>query len=298
MAEDETCSSCSLAHDEDPGGSASRNRHWLLIEQPGAWGRHALLESKLPAPVAEAIEAKRKELGLRVLLVRRGPGADEPEARQWFYVRSTGEDPYLGGGTFREPAELLDLDLAGFVQGDVRPPDAGGPVIGVCTHGRHDRCCADNGRPVARALRRAGVDAWECSHVGGDRFAANVVSFPHGLFHGRVTPASVLPLVHAYQEGRIHPAGFRGRAAWSPAAQQAEVALRHELDDWAVDSLRLGPHDVDGHRHTITFHHADGTDHEVVVDVGAAELPRLLSCGAEVGRPRVITPVAIRTLGR
>lgn len=295
MAEDETCSSCSLAHDEDPGGSASRNKHWFLIEQPGAWGRNALLESKLPAPVAEAIEATRREVGCRVLLLRRGPGSEVPEERRWYYVRTVGEAPYLGGGTFREPEELLDLDLAGFVRGDVRPPDTGrGPVIAVCTHGRHDRCCADNGRPVARALRRAGVDAWECSHVGGDRFAANVVSFPHGLYHGRVTPASVVPLVHAYQAGRIHPAGFRGRTAWSAAAQQAEVLLRHELDDWDVDSLRLGPHVIDGEWHAITFHHRDGGDHEVVVEVGTAEEPRLLSCGADVGRPREIRPVSIR----
>ena len=147
---------------------------------------------------------------------------------------------------------------------------------------------------VARALRRAGVDAWECSHVGGDRFAANVVSFPHGLFHGRVTPASALPLVHAYQEGRIHPAGYRGRAAWSPAAQKAEVVLRHELDDWDVDSLALGPHEVDGNRHTIVFTHRDGSSHEVVVEVGVADEPRLMSCGADEGRPREIRSVEIR----
>ena len=294
MADDDTCSSCSLALDEDPGGSASRNRHWLLIEQPGAWGRNALLESKLPEQVAQALEATRKELSFRVLLIRRGPGTDVPEERCWFWARTTGEGPLLGGGTFREPEELLDLDLAAFAAGEAEPPSVDGPVIAVCTHGRHDRCCADNGRPVARALRRAGVDAWECSHVGGDRFAANVVSFPHGLFHGRVTPASVLPLVHAYQAGRIHPAGFRGRTAWSPAAQQAEVALRHELDDWDVDSLRLGPHAVDGDRHVVTFHYADGTDHEVEVEIGRAEEPRLLSCGAEPGLPREIRLLAIR----
>jgi hypothetical protein len=294
MADDETCSSCSLAMDEDPGGSASRNRHWLLIEQPGAWGRNALLESKLPEAVAQALEATRKELGFRVLLIRRGPGAEVPEERRWYWARTTGEDPLLGGGMFREPAELLGLDHAGFLAGDVQPPPVDGPVIAVCTHGRHDRCCADNGRPVARALRRADIDAWECSHVGGDRFAANVVSFPHGLFHGRVTPASVLPLVHAYQDGRIHPAGFRGRTAWSPAAQQAEVVLRHELDDWDVDSLRLGPHEVDGAHHTITFHHRDGADHVVEVEVGLAEVPRLLSCGASEGTPREIRPLAIR----
>jgi hypothetical protein len=296
MADDDTCSSCSLALEEDPAGSASRNRHWLLIEQPGAWGRNALLESKLPDDVAQELEARRRERSFRVLLLRRGPGGDPPAERQWFFARTSATAPAVSGGTFADPKELLDLDLDALLDDDRPLPDASTePVIAVCTHGRHDRCCADNGRPVARALRRAGVDAWECSHIGGDRFAANVVSFPHGLFHGRVTPASAVPLVHAYQEGRIHPAGYRGRTAWSPAAQKAEVVLRHELDEWDVDALTLGPHAVDGPRHTIVFRHAGGTSHEVEVEVGVADEPRLLSCGADPGRPREIRLVEIRS---
>ncbi len=293
---DDTCSSCSLAHDEDPGGSASRQRFWLLVEQPGAWGRNALLESKLPAEVAAALDERRRAAHVRVVLIRRGPGVEVPDERRWAFVRATADRPAMGGGTFRDPQELLDLDLEALVDPATELPAAQSePLLAVCTHGRHDRCCADNGRPVARHLRQSGADAWECSHVGGDRFAANVVSFPHGLFHGRVTAASAVPLLHTYQQGQIHPAGFRGRGAYSPAAQQAEIVLRHRLDDWDVDSLRLGRHTHDGDRHTVAFTSADGATHEVVVDVGLADEPRLLSCGNEkLGQPRTFNLVDIR----
>ena len=294
MADDETCSSCSLALDEEPGGTASRQRNWLLIEQPGAWGRNALLESKLPPSVTDLLEERRRAAGVRVLLMRRGPGVEAPPDRRWVFVRATATQPAMGGGTFRDPDELLALDLDAMAAGAPLPDDGPGPLVAVCTHGRHDRCCADNGRPVARQLRRSGIEAWECSHVGGDRFAANLVSFPHGLFHGRVTPASALPLVHAYADGRIHPAGFRGRAAFTPAVQDAEILLRHDLGEWGVESLHLEGHDHDGDRHTVRFT-VDGAGHEVVVDVGVADRPRLLSCNnSGPGRPRVITPVSIR----
>lgn len=298
MAEDDTCSSCSLGYDEDPGGTASRQRCWLLIEQPGAWGRNALLESKLPADVAGVLDERRRAAGVRVLLIRRGPGAEVPERRRWVFVRATATDPAMGGGGFTDPAQLLDLDLHGMASGEAPLPDVRpGPLVAVCTHGRHDRCCADNGRPVARRLRQAGVDVWECSHVGGDRFAANVVSFPHGLFHGRVTPASALPLVHAYADGRIHPAGFRGRAAWPPAVQQAEILLRHELGEWGVEALTLTSHEHDGPRHVVGFT-VGGTDHEVLVDVGVDPRARLLACSnSGPGHPRVITEVSIRPVG-
>ncbi|HYF46313.1 MAG TPA: sucrase ferredoxin [Acidimicrobiales bacterium] len=293
---DDTCSSCSLAHEEDPGGSASRQRFWLLVEQPGAWGRNALLESKLPAAVSTELEQRRRAANVRVLLIRRGPGVEVPDDRRWAFVRATPEAPAMGGGTFRDPEELLDLDLAALTDlSTPLPGTLGEPLLAVCTHGRHDRCCADNGRPVARHLRQSGADAWECSHVGGDRFAANVVSFPHGLFHGRVTPASALPLLHTYQHGQIHPAGFRGRGAYSPAAQQAEIVLRHQLDDWHVDSLRLGPHTREDDRHTLAFTSTDGREHVVVIDVGLAEEPRLLSCGNQkLGQPRTFSVVDVR----
>ncbi|HEY5696257.1 MAG TPA: hypothetical protein VIT01_02020, partial [Acidimicrobiales bacterium] len=93
MAEDETCSSYSVGYDEDPGGTASRHRGWLLIEQPGAWGRNALLESKLPAEVAEAIDERRRDAGVRVLLIRRGPGPSSSDRRRWAFARTTAIGP-------------------------------------------------------------------------------------------------------------------------------------------------------------------------------------------------------------
>jgi hypothetical protein len=201
----------------------------------------------------------------------------------------------MGGGTFTDPHELVHLDMFGMTDGTVPIPEEGAdPLIAVCTHGRHDRCCADLGRPVARALRAAGVDAWECSHIGGDRFAANVVSFPHGLYHGRVTPATAVSVFQAYRQGQIWPEGFRGRTTWSPAAQQAEALLRRELDDWRVDALQLGPHEVDGDRHTIQFEVDGSGTHTVVVDVGKDDRPRMLSCGNSPQAPRTISLVEIR----
>ena len=56
------------------------------------------------------------------------------------------------------------------------------PLVLVCTNGRHDPCCATFGRPLARVLREGAQrdDVWECSHIGGDRFAANIVILPEG----------------------------------------------------------------------------------------------------------------------
>ncbi|WP_218926810.1 sucrase ferredoxin, partial [Priestia megaterium] len=70
------------------------------------------------------------------------------------------------------------------------------PVILVCAHGRHDPCCAVRGLPVGRALgERWPEQVWECSHIGGDRFAANVVVAPDGVYYGGLDAKSAVATV-------------------------------------------------------------------------------------------------------
>ena len=91
-------------------------------------------------------------------------------------------------------------------------------VILVCTNGRHDQCCANRGRPLIRAIRdtRWADRVWECSHIGGDRFAANVVVLPDSLYFGRVEPESAMPLLEALDAGRIGQVGL----LWRPRGRR------------------------------------------------------------------------------
>ena len=78
---------------------------------------------------------------------------------------------------------------------------------------------------------------WECSHVGGDRFAANVVAMPHGLCYGRVAASRARELVEAQERGEVVPDLLRGRATTTPAAQAAIAHVRGLVGDPAIDAL-------------------------------------------------------------
>jgi hypothetical protein len=118
--------------------------------------------------------------------------------------------------------DLLDLDLAA----------AGVPVehplFLVCTHGKHDRCCSKFGRPLYDAVReQVEVDwVWQSTHVGGDRFAGNLVSLPDGVYYGRVDPGESWPVLEAALRGEIHLPHYRGRSCHPFPAQAAERAVR------------------------------------------------------------------------
>jgi hypothetical protein len=118
--------------------------------------------------------------------------------------------------------------------------DDPGRYVLVCTNGRHDPCCATFGRPVVRALResRWSSEVWECSHIGGDRFAGNVVVLPDGLYFGRRDPASAERVLAAHAAGRLDLDGFRGRSSLRLVEQAAEHFVRVERQLDALDAVR------------------------------------------------------------
>jgi hypothetical protein len=240
--DDSTCSSRSLALGEPLAATASEASAWLLIEQPGAWGRKALRESRLDPRVGAELERRAKELGIKALLIKRpGRGEREVDRRTVLLGRSDQGAAWLEQAAAGDEAALLELDLERLAAGGAGHGEpVAGPVYLVCTNGRRDACCASLGRPVAAALAAARPgQVWECSHVGGHRFAANVVCLPDGVWYGRLTPADALLVANGYERGRLHLAHLRGRSSFPVAAQAADalVRARDRLD--ALDALVL-----------------------------------------------------------
>lgn len=209
---------------------------WLLVEHCGPWGRRAVTESGLDRTAAAALARWTQTNRARVVLVRRpGAGRSLNRPRRWFLVDSRPGREAVRDGEFDEDRALID------VLSEPAPGAAAtDPIYLVCAHGRHDACCAIRGRPVAAALAyRYPQRTWECTHVGGDRFAANLVLLPHGFYYGNVAPELAVDLVELYGRGHLHPALLRGRSSIVPAVQAAQHYARLATGDTAIDSLAV-----------------------------------------------------------
>ena len=114
------------------------------------------------------------------------------------------------------------------------------PYVLVCTNGRHDPCCATFGRPLVRSLRdsRWGDEVWECSHIGGDRFAGNLLLLPESLYFGRCDGPAAERVLADYERGRLDLAHFRGRSTFTLVEQAAEHFVRTELALDACDAIK------------------------------------------------------------
>jgi hypothetical protein len=226
------CSAQALLRGDSPIATAAPATRWLLIEQPGPWGRDALAESRFDAAVAPALARRSRAENVRLLLIRRPGDRLADSGRRWAYADAR---PGREGLWWSVRATDGDL-LAAPWDGSVGEPARAATYL-VCTHGAHDACCALRGRPLARSLPAPGpADVWECSHLGGDRFAANLLVLPHGFYYGQV-PGDGAEIVAAHEHGRVALPWLRGRAGLSPAAQAAQHRARQELGLLGIDDL-------------------------------------------------------------
>jgi hypothetical protein len=234
------CAEVSVENAESLAATASRVDHWILVEYRGLWGHDALAASGLsPEVKARLVEQRDARRNTKLLFLRRPHRRDHPSLAV-FWGRSAGTEPALYHAEIEAYDELLDLDLTAPGSEPV-----GRPLLIVCTHGKHDRCCARYGRPLYEALEEQADDGWvwQSSHVGGDRFAGNVVVLPEGLYFGRVEPADAWSLLDEYLAGRIDLEHYRGRSAHTFSEQAAEIAIRRMTGLKGLGELELVDHD-------------------------------------------------------
>lgn len=285
---------------EELGGTASTVRRWALVEQPGPWGSEALTQSNMPAATVALLQDVKNRPGTKALLIRRREGADPHQRLVVAAASEVGAERLASKtvATLDDVAGLTELaDLDAWLDHPVEVP-ADRLLIAVCTNGKHDPCCATFGRPLVRAFRDdPSADVWECSHIGGDRFAANVLVLPHGLYFGRVLPEEAGAFHAQLLAGRIPLGTYRGRSSLSRPAQWAEVVARRESGEDRIDALtgweqeRVG----DG-RWQVTLQ-LGGRTHEVGVEQGEAEEARFLTCNASrMSTPRPMRATAV-TIG-
>jgi hypothetical protein len=257
------CSEGARLRGDPMAGTASHGVVWVLIEYRGGWPSNGFegldLKPETRALVLSAAKAERA----RVLLVRR-PGPRRREGpSHWAILHHEDSGEYRQQwGTWGKDEDLVEIARALSLPGTLGHP----PVILVCTHGQHDQCCAVWGRPVGRALSERWPElVWECSHVGGDRFAANVVVAPDGVYYGNLDVESSVATIEEHLAGRIHAEHLRGYTDLFPAQQTAVGATLKRFGPAGRNDYRVVETSRDGDHYRI--HITGRPPHPAHIDV-------------------------------
>jgi len=283
---DELLAFCSVRSKEAPEetfGTASTGDAWLLLEYARPWGAKAFRESTLPKAVKVYLSGLLKSVPRsRVLLIKQTRTIKGPLTL--FVARSRESSSSILKYEFLEYEQLLDLDLASALAGGspsgTTPWEE--PLFLVCTHGKRDKCCAKFGIPIYKTIQTLVGESsvWQCSHVGGDRFAANVICFPDGIFYGHVTEETAKLIVKEYDERRIVLTNFRGRSCYSFPVQAAEFFARRETGFRRIGDLKFLTYDPlkPNEWRVRFFSEVDAKVHQVSLRSHLSEFQNRLTC--------------------
>ncbi|MEX2550959.1 MAG: sucrase ferredoxin [Nitriliruptoraceae bacterium] len=305
-----SCSANAHAYTEPLAGTASEAAGYVLIEQPGSWGREAVTTSGLDPRLGARLQERAAKAGVKVLLMRR-PGAASASSERAPSERARRVRlVHAGTRPWSETCRLDEDELARLdptVCASETPPGIGdrddAPRWVVCTNAKRDRCCARLGRPIADTLAAIHPEeTMESSHLGGHRFAGTMLLLPHGLLYGHLDVVAALEVATHHLAGRVELEHLRGRGHLPAAAQVAEIAVRRTLgivahDEVEITHLPVSAPQPDGPEVQVV---ANAAGHQAQVTVTARHDPpaRLLSCdAAEPGIPIVLEAGAVTVIG-
>lgn len=272
--------------EQNPGeplpGTADHVGVWVLLEYKPVWKARALQDNSLSSATRRWLDGNLERLEAAGMKPRpqliRQPEVDSDAVR--IFLGSPGRLLCLRGGGY---GFLENLDLHAVLS---RPDDFDAEIVTephyfVCTNGQRDLCCARHGLPCYAALReRVGHRVWQATHLGGHRFAPNVLVLPQGALYGRVHAAQADAFVDRAESGELCFPLLRGRTWYAKPVQAAEALLGRS-------DLRLLHVEGDDRRAKVSFAapsgraRDDGRVIEVIVVQQEAGIDVLASCDEE-----------------
>jgi hypothetical protein len=237
-----SCSMVSATAAEQLFATAPTTQVYLLLEYSGAWQSKAFESSDLPQVVKDYLASSLERMpGSRLLLIRQ-PGRVAQSPIRFFLVRLTTNPPQVYRWELSKYDDLLELNLPEIASGEISLQDRlfSEVLYLVCAHGRRDLCCSRLGVPVNQKLQALSpANVWESSHVGGHRFAANLIVLPQGILYGRVDPEGAAAIVSDANREQLYLPRLRGRLSYHQPEQAADYFLRLETQDMGIGSFAL-----------------------------------------------------------
>ena len=201
-------------------GSAPQVGLWILLEVRDIWEPKNLETNSLPDVANQWIDDAMARAEADGLMPR----------AQFIRHRRRASDPltvmtYRDGELRRQ--EIGDYDeLAAIDPLDCQIPICGEILYFVCTHARRDICCSREGLPTWQRLDALSHGrAWQTTHLGGHRFAPNVLTLPTARSYGRVRVDEVDQFFAEIESDSVPTRFLRGNSTLPPDAQACEPEI-------------------------------------------------------------------------
>jgi len=225
------CSVLTRKSCEPLAGTAPFANHFVFISWPKKYWQYEALEAKggFPQGLKKWMKAQSEVNGKISIRLASRAGMSHDKVEIFIYPEKYCYSNVLPS---QIPAVLESYFRDG-ITGAFSPTPIEEDQIFICTHGRHDKCCAKFGQELADKMRyhvskqKTAVEVWESSHLGGHRFAATMIDFPSGRAYGQLSPDEVPNYLASRKVAPVYGAAYRGSVFLTGLEQVAEAHVLH-----------------------------------------------------------------------
>lgn len=201
------------------------HRHLFVCTGPVEWPAHLEEDGGFLQALAIVIKFRMPDMPLKVKMT----ACDEGSSGAGYNILVFPDQiRYLGVRERDFPALVEDHLVSSQVSEQIPHEPLGGQHLFVCTHRNRDDRCGICGPPLVDGFKAAlqvrgltdQVSVRRTSHLGGHKYAGNVLIYPSGDWYGYVTPADISRIVDEHiLGGQIVRDLWRGRMGLSPEEQ-------------------------------------------------------------------------------
>ena len=262
------CSTTSRAAGVPLAGTAPQAPAWLVLEQRIPWAARALESERLDADLRSLLGS----LPVTVLFARR---QDVAGPERYWYSAADATSGLVSGYV----SELVDVLSAGGPLATLASTLPVDPVLFVCANAKRDVCCAIESKPLLAQLSER-ADVWQCTHIGGHRFAPTALLLPTAMVYGRLTAEVAVAALDFASRDEIETTHARGCSWLTSLEQIADIHVRRRYQITCANSLTFEASDADTSTPQVTVRHADGRSWQVLLQRRKSE-PVLEACGRD-----------------
>lgn len=267
-------------------GTVGTFSYLFLIEYVAPFPAKAIGESTLPPELKAHIKVgqdKLKEQGTpaRTWLIR-NQQTNEGDELRLYVIRMGIDKPDVHYLTFEKYEQITysPFDKLAKKPGGTKVDK---PIYLVCTNGNRDACCSKFGFPIYKKLYQEipnpDEHVWQCSHVGGHRFAANMVTLPYGHYYGQVEEKDLSSIDSHSKKHEVYLNKYRGTAPYKPYQQVALAHIMKETGDLQPSSFSILSEAAYDSTVELSFLHTE-TFSSHIVAVQSKEVPIIKGCAA------------------
>lgn len=233
MATNFSCARNSHDLNESFLGTASPFRYALVIEYHDEFPESAIIGSSLSEDLKRHIlRLYEIHAAVRILLMKQ---SDKQKKKRLFWADCQPGENKLWYYEFEDYKDLLALKLGETSSEWIEITEE---QFFICTNGQHDPCCGKYGNDLYEVAADK-KNVWQTTHLGGDRFAANVLALPSGVYYRRVHIQALEEMIKCHSHNKIYLPNFAGRTVYDRPVQVAEYFIREKTHLLDLDALKF-----------------------------------------------------------